>query len=129
MKIKFRYGWHNDSKTILHYTAEDDWNWRDWHAGWQPLKFSLIQHEGNVHLLIDFREQTRDKMPAGINAHLMSFGTSLSPKLSGKAVVLGMPDEAKAQLMLDEDGTFETKTGRLYFAENDDEAQALFDSF
>lgn len=129
MKIKFRYGWYNNSQTILHYIAEDDWNWRDWHAGWRPATFSLIQHEGNVHVLIDFREQSRDRMPAGINAHFMSFGTAISPKLSGKAIVIGLPDEAKAQLMLDEDGTFETKTGCLYFADNDDEAQGLFESF
>ncbi|MEM9951295.1 MAG: hypothetical protein AAF846_06840 [Chloroflexota bacterium] len=129
MKIKFRYGWYDDAKSILQYTAESDWNWRDWHAGWRPAVFSLIQHEGNVHIVIDFREQTRATMPAGINAHFMSFGTSISPKLSGKAVVIGLPDDAKAQLMLDEDGTFETKTGRLYFASDDDEAQAILSTF
>ena len=129
MKIKFRYGWYDDAKSILFYTAEDDWNWRDWHAGWRPATFSLIQHEGNVHVLIDFREQNREKMPAGINAHFMSFGTVISPKLSGNAVIIGLPEADKAQLRLDEDGTFETKTGRLYFAGSEDEAQALFDSF
>ena len=129
MKIKFRYGWYDDAKSILSYIAEENWNWRDWHAGWRPATFSLIQHEGNVHALIDFREQTREKMPAGINAHFMSFGTVISPKLSGKAVVLGLPEADKAQLMLDGDGTFETKTGRLYFAENEDEAIRLFESF
>lgn len=129
MKIKFRYGWHNTAKTILHFTAEDNWNWRDWHAGWQPVTFSLIYHEGNVHVLLDFREQTREKMPAGINAHFMSFGTSISPKLSGKAVVMGLPADDKAKLMLSNDGTFETKTGRMYFADNEEDAQALFDSF
>lgn len=129
MKIKFRYGWYDDAKTILQYTAEADWNWRDWHAGWRPATFNLIQHEGNVHVLIDFREQTRDKMPAGIHAHLNSFGQSISPKLSGKAVVLGFPSEDKASLMLDEDGTLETKTGRLYFAKDEAQAQAFFASF
>ena len=102
MKIKFRYAWYDDDKTTLCYTAEADWNWRDWHAGWRPATFSLIQHTGNVHVVIDFREQTRDKMPAGINAHFMSFGTSISQKLSGKAVVIGLPEDVKAQLMLDE---------------------------
>ncbi len=129
MKIKFRYAWYDTAKTILHFTAEADWNWRDWHAGWQPVVFSLINHDGNAHVLLDFREQTRDTMPAGINAHFMSFGTKISPKLSGKAVVLGLPADDKASLMLDDDGTLETKTGRMYFAENEAEAQQLFDSF
>ncbi|MGJ3241126.1 MAG: hypothetical protein ACFE0Q_20620 [Anaerolineae bacterium] len=129
MKIRFRYGWYDDTRTILSYTAQGDWNWRDWHAGWRPATFNLIQHEGNVHVLLDFREQTREQMPAGINAHFMSFGTTLSPKLSGKAVVLGLPDEALAQLMRDKDGTLETKSGRMYFAESEADAQALFASF
>ncbi|MGB7339725.1 MAG: hypothetical protein WBC91_12600 [Phototrophicaceae bacterium] len=129
MKIKFRYGWYDEDKTILSYIAESDWNWRDWHAGWQPAKFSLIQHVGNVHTVIDFREQTRTAMPAGINAHFNSFGKSLSPKLSGKAVVIGLPESGRAQLMLDADGTFETKTGRLYFVQTDEEAQALLATF
>lgn len=129
MKIKFRYGWYDEDKTVLSYTAEADWNWRDWHAGWRPATFSLIQHDGNVHAVIDFREQTRTQMPAGINAHFMSFGKSISPKLSGKAVVIGLPDEAKDQLMRDEDGTFETKTGRLYFVADDEQAKALLATF
>lgn len=129
MKIKFRYDWYDDEKTVLRYTAESDWNWRDWHAGWRPATFQLIQHEGNVHAIIDFREQTRETMPAGINAHFMSFGKSISPKLSGQAVVIGLPADAKSQLILDEDGTFETKTGRLYFADDDQQAQTILDTF
>ena len=129
MKIKFRYAWYDTAKTILHFTAEAAGNWRDWHAGWQPVVFSLINHDGNAHVLLDFREQTRDTMPAGINAHFMSFGTKISPKLSGKAVVLGLSADDQASLLLDDDGTLETKTGRMYFAENEAEAQQLFDSF
>lgn len=126
MKIKFTYGWYDEEQTILRYAAQADWNWRDWHAGWRPATFSLLNHAGNVHVLIDFREQTRTTMPAGINAHFNSFGTSISPKLSGNAVVLGLPESAKDTLMQDEDGTVETKTGRLYFAESEDDAQAIF---
>ncbi|MEL6307884.1 MAG: hypothetical protein AAFN11_04710 [Chloroflexota bacterium] len=129
MKIKFKYGWYDDAKTILRYAAQEDWNWRDWHAGWRPAAFSLLSHEGDVHVLIDFREQTRTSMPAGINAHFNSFGTSMSAKLSGKAVVLGLPESAKETLMRDEDGTFQTKTGWLYFADTEDEANEYFASF
>lgn len=128
MKIKFRYQWFDEEKTILQYIAEEDWNWRDYHAGWQPVIFNLINHDGNVHVLLDFREQTRDKMPAGVAAHLNSFGKNLSKKLSGYAVVLGYPEIDRDKLMLNEDGTVSTKEGRLYFAENEAEAKAIFAS-
>lgn len=129
MKILFRYKWLNDEKTILHYIAEGDWTWRDYHAGWRPMLFSVLSHPGNVHVLLDFREQTRTAMPAGIAAHLSSFGTSLSPRLSGKAIVIGIPAADKAKLPLNEDGTMDSKTGKLYFAESEEEASKLFASF
>lgn len=125
MKIKFRYQWYDEAKTIMHYIAEDDWNWRDYHAGWQPVVFNLINHEGNVHILLDFREQSREKMPSGVSAHFNSFGRNLSPKLSGYAVVLGFPEIDRDKLMLNDDGTVSTKEGTLCFAENEAEAQAI----
>lgn len=129
MKILFRYTWYNEAKTILHFIAEGDWNWRDYHAGWRPMLFNLINHAGNVHVLLDFREQTRAAMPAGVAAHLSSFGKSLSPKLSGKAVVIGFPAADMPKLPRNEDGTMDCKTGRLYFANNEEEVAALFASF
>lgn len=125
MKIKFRYQWYDEKKTVLQYIAEEDWNWRDYHAGWQALVFSLLNHEGNVHILLDFREQTREKMPSGLSAHLNSFGTHISKKLSGHAVVLGFPDSDRDKLMLNDDGTVSTKAGTLYFAKDEEEAKTI----
>lgn len=129
MKILFRYKWFDDEKRILHLIAEGEWTWRDYHAAWRPMLFSILSHPGNVHVLLDFREQTRPNMPAGIAAHLSSFGTSLSPKLSGKAVAIGIPAADKPKLPLNEDGTMDSKSGKLYFAETEAEALALFESF
>ena len=126
MKIKFRYQWYDTEKTILQYIAEDDWNWRDYHAGWQAVIFNLINHQGNVHILLDFREQTRAKMPSGLAAHFNSFGKNISQKLSGHAVILGFPAIDRDKLMLNEDGTVSTKEGTVYFAENEAEAKAIF---
>lgn len=129
MKIKFRYSWYDEAKTILQYTAQEDWTWRDWHAGWQPIIYNLINHAGNVHILLDFRQQQRERLPVGFHAHLNSFGTQLSPKLSGQAVVVGFPHADYTQLMLDDDGTLPTKSGRLYFAQDDNQVRALLQSF
>lgn len=129
MKILFRYKWYNDEKSILHCIAEGEWTWRDYHAAWQPIIFNLINHAGNVHVLLDFREQTRLAMPSGIAAHFSSFGTNLSPKLSGKAVVLGIPENDMPKLPRNEDGTMDTKTGKLFFATNESEAADFFARF
>jgi hypothetical protein len=129
MKILFRYKWYDEQKTILHYIAEDNWNWRDYHAGWRPMLFNILNHAGNVHILLDFREQTRASMPAGVAAHLSSFGKSLSPKLSGKAVAMGIPASDMPKLPRNEDGTMDCKTGKLYFVDNEADAAALFASF
>jgi hypothetical protein len=129
MKILFRYKWYNEEKTILHFIAEGDWTWRDYHAGWRPMLINLINHAGNVHVLMDFREQTRATMPVGIAAHLSSFGKNLSPKLSGKAVVIGIPAADMLKLPRNEDGTMDSKIGKLYFADSDEDVAALFAKF
>jgi hypothetical protein len=129
MKILFRYKWYDEQKTILHYIAEGDWTWRDYHAGWRPMLFNILTHPGNVHVLLDFREQTRLAMPAGIAAHLSSFGKSLSPRLSGKAVVIGIPAADMLRLPRNEDGTMDCKTGKLYFADDEEAVAGLFASF
>jgi hypothetical protein len=126
VKIKFRYHWYDEKKTILQYIAEADWNWRDYHAGWQSVVFNLLNHEGNVHILLDFREQLHEKMPSGVAAHFNSFGRNISPKLSGYAVVLGFPEVDRDKMMFNEDGTVLTKEGCLYFAEDEESARAFF---
>lgn len=125
MKIKFRYQWYDKDKTVLQYIAEEDWNWRDYHAGWQSVVFSLMNNEGNVHVLLDFREQTREKMPSGLAAHLNSFGSNISSKMSGYGIMLGFPDHDRGKLMLNEDGTVSTKDGTLYFAKNEEEVKTI----
>ena len=93
------------------------------------MLFNLINHAGNVHVLLDFREQTRAAMPAGVAAHLSSFGKSLSPKLSGKAVAIGIPAADMPKVPRNDDGTMDCKTGTIYFAESEEEAAALLAGF
>jgi hypothetical protein len=74
--IQFQYTWHDDSKNAIRYTALGEWTWRDYHACVQIASFSLAGHEG-IHSIIDFRQQTRPKMPGGMIAHMRTFGKKL----------------------------------------------------
>lgn len=123
-----RFEWYNDEKTIMHYIIEGDWNWRDYHAGARASIFSMHRLQHPVHMLIDLRGSTRPKMPSGAAAHVRSFGKKLTPALSGIAIVIGFPDEGKAALVLDEDGTLPTDDGRVYFVESDEAALDLIQS-
>lgn len=126
-QIQFRYEWYDDAETVMHYIAQDDWNWRDYHSCVRASLFAMHKHPHPVDSLVDFRESTREAMPAGLTAHLSSVGKVLAPALTGDAVVLGLPPDAKASLPLDDDGTLATRDGRVYFAETEAAAQGILD--
>jgi hypothetical protein len=123
--IKFRYEWYDQAHTVMRLIALDDWNWKDYHAAARVATFAMINHPGGVHTLIDFRQQTRPALPAGLAAHMSSFGKRITPALSGYVVVLGTTAQERAQLPLNAAGQLETKDGRVYFAETDQEAEHL----
>jgi hypothetical protein len=125
MDIQFRFEWYDDDETVMRYIAQPGWNWRDYHSCVRASLFSMHKHPHPVDSLIDLRESDRETMPAGMVAHMSSFGRILTPALSGDAVVLGLPDGAKAQLPLDTDGTLETRDGRVYFADDEAGAQTI----
>jgi hypothetical protein len=124
-KIKMRYEWYNAEKTAVRYIMEDDWNWRDYHAGVRASLFSMMNHPRSVDSVIDLREHTRNKMPSGLSAHMSSFGKKLNKVLSGNAVVIGLSDAERLSLPLNPDGTLSTSDGAVYFAADDDEARAI----
>lgn len=126
-QIKFRYEWYDDDETVMHYSAQEDWNWRDYHSCVRASIFAMHRHPHPVDSLVDFRESERDAMPAGLTAHLSSFGKILTPALTGDAVVLGLPADAQASLPLDDDGTLATRDGRVYFAATETAAQGILD--
>jgi hypothetical protein len=124
-KIKMRFEWYDDAKTALRYIMEDDWNWRDYHAGVRASLFSIMQHPQPVDAVIDLREHTRSKMPAGLAAHMSTFGKKLTKTLTGNAVVIGLAAADREALPLNPDGTLSTVDGAVYFAANDTEAQLI----
>lgn len=124
-KIKMRYEWYDEDKTAVRYIMEDDWNWRDYHAGVRASLFSMMNHPNLVDSVIDLREHQRAKMPAGLAAHMSSFGKKLNKTLSGNAVVIGLADADCQALPLNPDGTLSTTEGAVYFAVDDEEAQII----
>jgi hypothetical protein len=113
----------------MRLVALQDWNWKDYHAVARVSSFALTQHPGPVHLLIDFREQTRPGLPAGTAAHMSSFGKRIVPALSGKVVALGVTTQERAALPLNDQGQLETKDGVVCFAESDEEAARMLQQF
>jgi hypothetical protein len=120
-----RYEWYDADKTAVRYIMEADWNWRDYHAGVRASLFSMMNHPHLVDSVIDLREHSRPKMPAGLSAHMSSFGKKISKALSGNAVVIGLADADRLSLPLNPDGTLSTSDGAVYFAADDDEARAI----
>lgn len=123
----FRFEWYDDDQTVMHYIAEGDWNWRDYHSCVRASTFAMHRHPNPVLSLIDLRESTRQTMPSGLAAHVRSFGKKLTPALSGEAVIIGMPSDAQAQLT-DGDKTLDGASGTIYFVETEDELKTLLES-
>lgn len=122
--INFKFEWYDEARTALRYSALDAWTWRDYHACMHIATFSLMHlPERSVHTIIDLRPATRPRMPSGLKAHGRTFGKRLSPALTGHAIVIGMPEEDRASLGLEADGTFTAVDGVVVFV-NDDEALA-----
>ncbi|MFQ3645351.1 MAG: hypothetical protein SNJ54_05975 [Anaerolineae bacterium] len=124
-----RYEWYNAEKSVMRYIAEGDWNWHDYHRTVRVSLFAMMNHPHAVHSLIDLRASGRATLPAGFGAHARTFGKRGTPALSGKAIVLGVTPEQIPPNILDADGTLETPDGRVYFAQSEDEARALLQSW
>jgi hypothetical protein len=79
-----------------------------------------------VHMLIDLRGSTREKMPAGASTHIRSFGKIQTPAMSGNVVVLGYPQDELDALAIGDDHTFQTQDGMIHFVQDEATAEALF---
>ncbi len=123
--MPFHFTWYDDEQTVMQLIAEGDWNWRDYHAAARACIFSMHRHPHKVSILVDLRGSTRETLPAGLPAHVSSFGKVLTPALDGNAVVLGMPRDAWESLPLNDDDTLSTKDGRVYYAADETEARAI----
>jgi hypothetical protein len=119
--MSLRFKWYDSTKTAMHYIIEGDWNWRDFHACVRASLFSMHNHPHPVDSLIDLRGSTRPQLPAGFAAHVRTFGKKLAPALSGRAIVIGLPEPDELALQPDAYRTLLNQDGgKIYFV--DDEA-------
>jgi hypothetical protein len=122
MRIQFDYGWHTDDKTVIRYAARDNWTWKDYHAAVRVSIYAIQTQPHTVHTLIDFTTGDRPKFPSGVAAHARTFGKKLVANLSGNAVVVGVPAEARAQIGVSAAGEMHTADGVIIFVDSPDEA-------
>lgn len=127
MQILFAYTWANAEKTILRYTAKPGWTWRDYHACARIATVNLASHTKPVDILIDLTASTR--IPSGFAAHSRTFGQALVPALTGRAAVIGLPDDALKTLLPDGSRIMPTEAGQVYFAATEADAIAQLEAW
>lgn len=127
--MPFTFAWNDDTKTAMRYRAQGDWNWKDYHTCVRASLFSLHGHDQQVDSIIDLTGSTRTTMPSGLPAHIRTFGKKGHPNLSGRAVVLGMPQAGFDILNMSVDETIATSDGVIRFVESEDVLRALLDTW
>jgi hypothetical protein len=125
MRIQFDYGWHTDDQTVMRYSARDNWTWKDYHAVVHVSQFALGNANGPVHVLLDFSTGHRERFPSGLGAHARTFGKRTVDALSGKVVVVGVPEAALTPLGLSESRRLVTADGEAHFVDTLAEAETL----
>lgn len=123
--MPFRYEWKDESKRVICYIAEGDWNWKDYHHAARASAFTLSGVDHPVDCLINLRGSGRRDLPAGFAAHVRSFGKRMQACLSGRAVVIGMPKEGMDALLLDEENTLFTSDGAVRFVADEAELERV----
>ncbi|MCY4070557.1 MAG: hypothetical protein OXG60_04625 [Chloroflexi bacterium] len=123
--MPFRYAWKDASKRVICYIAEGDWNWKDYHQAARASAFTLSGVDHPVDCLIDLRRSARRDLPAGLAAHVRSFGKKMQACLTGRAVVIGMPGEGIDSLLLDDDDTLSTSDGAVRFVADEAELERV----
>ena len=123
--MPFRFEWRDESKRVICYIAEGDWNWKDYHHAARASTFTLSAVDHPVDCCIDLRGSTRRTMPAGLVAHVRSFGKKLQFCLTGRALVIGMPRQGLDILQLGEHQELSTSDGIAKFVDNDEELEMI----
>lgn len=121
--MPFRYQWKDASKRVMCYIAEGDWDWKDYHHAARASAFTLSGVDHPVDCLIDLRGSARRSLPAGLAAHVRSFGKQTQACLTGRAVVIGMPDAGLDALPLDDAKALSTRDGEVRFVANEAELE------
>jgi len=126
LRIQFDYGWLDDNKTVVRYAARDNWTWKDYHSVVHVSLYAVQSQPQIVHTLINFSTGKRDRFPSGIAAHARTFGKKLAPNFSGKAVVVGVPEDALKTLGVATSRVLESADGEVHFVDDEDAARAIF---
>lgn len=127
--MPFRFEWMDDTYRVMAYIVEGDWNWKDYHHAARASTFSMTGVNHLIDSLIDLRGSTRTTLPSGLPAHVRSFGKKTHVQLSGRALVIGMPDEGIATLQVGDDMTLTTTDGFVRFVATDDELAQVLDEW
>ena len=64
-------------------------------------------------------------MPAGASAHVRSFGRATQVRLTGRAVVIGMPTAERQRLGVSADQTLATADGFVKFVDSEAELEQV----
>ncbi len=123
--MAFNYSWKDDDKRAMVYVVEGDWNWKDYHHVVRVSTFSMTGVENPVDSVIDLRGSTRPQLPSGLLGHVRSFGAKKHPSLTGRALVIGMPDEGLETLQVLPDNTLPTNDGFVKFVTTEDDLEAV----
>ncbi len=124
-----RFAWKDSRQRAMVYIIEGDWNWKDYHQAVRAAAFSLAGIEHPVDSVIDLRASTRPSLPAGLWAHLRSFGRVNQACLSGRAAVIGLPAAAFERLPPLADKTLPTADGFVRFVDSQAELERLLDEW
>lgn len=123
--MPFQFEWRDSSRRAMVYRAAGDWNWRDYHQAVRASIFSIMTVSGPVDSVIDLRGSQRSRLPAGLQAHVRSFGRRHQAQLSGRAVVIGLPRADVDGLLLAGDGSLSTADGLVQFVDDESDLDAL----
>ncbi len=127
--MPFHYEWYNDEKTAMRYVAEGVWDWKDYHTCVRASLFSLHGIEHSVDSIIDFTGSTREALPSGFVAHARTFGKKQSVTLSGRAVVIGLPDKAYTLLDVKESKQLATSDGVIRFVSTEADIHPILEQW
>lgn len=123
--MPFRFAWKDDSRRVMCYIAEGNWNWRDYHHAARASTFTLSAVDHPVDRLIDLRASSRARLPAGMSAHVRSFTRQTQACLTGRALVIGLPDCEAIQQQLGADQSMPTAEGFVKFVDDEPELERL----
>jgi hypothetical protein len=123
--MPFRFEWMDETQRVMVYIVEGDWNWKTYHHAVRASIFSMTVGDDPIDSMIDLRGSTRPNLPSGLLGHVRSFGRKNQPRLTGRAVVIGMPAEGIEILKLREDNTLPTTDGFVKFVASQEELEEV----